>query len=103
TFRLHCLDHASELLVALEAGVIAVHAVSQLIIRIALVHGMTGEAGHFATLKTRGFNQAVVFTARDANHAIRPKSPVQEFRVLADFFGKAVITWDAGEAYDDVP
>src|SRR5437588_567590 len=70
----------------------------QLIIGIALVHGVAGQAGDFPALETRRFNQGAVVAARDANHAVGPKGTVQGFRVLAEFFGKARIAGDAGKA-----
>ena len=60
-------------LVALQARQIAFHPLGQLVRGRALMHRMTGKARHVALLKTRGFEQPIVFTPGDPNHAVTPK------------------------------
>src|SRR5688500_3342371 len=62
----------AEVAVALQAGPVAEHARRELIIRIAVVHRMAGEATELAALITGRLDQAVVFPPRDADHAVPP-------------------------------
>ena len=47
---------------ALQTGLIARNIASQHVVGIAVVHGMTGQAGHLALRVTGGFQKSIVFT-----------------------------------------
>ena len=69
---------------ALQAGLISRNIASQHVVGIAVVHGMTGQAGHLALRVTGGFQKSIVFTASHSNHPIRPEKVSQQIRPFLD-------------------
>lgn len=66
------LKVGAEFGVALETSFVGVHARGELVVGIAMVHGVAGSAGELAAFVTGGFNEAVEFAAGDADHAVAP-------------------------------
>lgn len=87
-------------LMALEAGEIAVHGGSELIIWIAVVHGVAGEAGELAALETGGIDEAVVFASGDADHAIGPIAIAEEGGFLLEGGFEPGLIFEAGGLND---
>ena len=44
------------------------------------MHFMTGDAGKFAATKTRRLLRPIVFTPRDADHAVAPEAILKKIR-----------------------
>src|SRR5258705_3202825 len=71
----------AEPLVTLSASPIAGPVPRQLIVGIAFMERVTGQAGEFASLVARRFKQSVVFATGDPNHAVRPKEILQKLGI----------------------
>src|SRR5580704_12085205 len=73
------LDLLAERRMAAVAGFVAVHSGGQLVVGVAVVHGVTIQARHAAALKAGRFHQPVKL-ARDAHHAIGPGGRFDKLR-----------------------
>ena len=79
-------DVGSHILVALQAGLVALHSACELVVGLALVERMAREAGHRglsrAVLEAGRFDQAVELAAGHADHAVLPEELVEQGRMF---------------------
>src|SRR6266542_290309 len=73
------LQSSGERIVALQAGLVALHPHGKLVVRILiLVERVTGEAGHLAALEAGGGEEAVELAARDPHLAVAPEAALHQ-------------------------
>src|SRR6266850_1126076 len=89
------------LAMTLVTGLVSFHLRGQLVVWIAFMHRVAGETGHLPALVAGSFEQTVVFTPRNANHSVGPKSSMQDLRLLPYLFWKARVRWDFGQPDHD--
>ncbi len=86
------------LAMACETSGVSIHSFFDLLVRIALVHGMAVHTSKFALLITGALSQPVKFAPRHANHSIRPKEAREFFGMRRHEVGYSRLFYKIGRA-----